>query len=94
MSRTNSRSSSASFGMLKIAGGIGVFIVAWIVQATMGDSSMFSMTYTDRGFWPGLLVNVTFFPGWIATVALIGGGIMEVADSSGGEPEPKPWERG
>lgn len=75
----------------KIAGGIAVFIVSSIIQATMGGSSMFSMSYVDRGFLAGLLVNVTFWPGWIFTVGLVGSGILELIDDDEG-PEPKPWE--
>jgi hypothetical protein len=70
-----------SDSVTKIAAGAAVFTVCWIVQATMGDSSMFSMEYTERGFFQGLLVNITFWPGWLATVALIGSGIAEMMDS-------------
>lgn len=78
--------------VVKIVGGLAVFVVCWIVQATMGDSSMFSMTYADRGFLQGLLVNVTFWPGWILTGVLIGGGIVDLvqADEDGGN--ARPWE--
>lgn len=69
----------------KIAGGIAVFIVCWIVQATMGDSSMFSMSYVDRGFVQGLLVNVTFWPGWFFTIGLIGAGAAELLGLDGAD---------
>ena len=80
-------------GIMKIVGGIAVFIACWIVQATMGDSSMFSMSYVNRGTLQGLLVNVTFWPGWILTGALIVAGIQELreADDSG-YANPQPWE--
>jgi hypothetical protein len=70
-----------SDSVTKIAAGAAVFAVCWMIQATMGDSSMFSMGYTERGFFQGLLVNVTFWPGWLATVALIGSGVAEMMDS-------------
>jgi hypothetical protein len=70
----------------KIAGGVAVFIVSWIVQATMGDSSMFSVSYVDRGFVSGLLVNITFWPGWIFTVGLIGSGVVELLDPDRADP--------
>lgn len=67
----------------KIAAGIAVFVVSWITQATMGDSSMFSMSYVDQGFIQGLLVNLTFWPGWLFTFLLIGAGVMEIIDGDG-----------
>ena len=67
-------------GTKKIAGGIAVFVVSWIIQAAMGDSTMFSMSYVDKGLIQGLLVNLTFWPGWLFTVILIGSGAMELID--------------
>lgn len=80
-------------GPAKIMAGIAVFIVSWIIQASLGDSSMFSMSYVDRGFLQGLLVNVTFWPGWVVTIGFIGSGIIDLLDA--GDPSdarPKPWE--
>lgn len=61
-----------------IAGGIAVFIVCSIIQAT-GGSSMFSNSYMppDSAFLD-LLLNVTFWPGWILTVGLIVQGVKDL----------------
>ena len=86
----NSRSGQA--GGLILAG-IAVFVVSSIVQSTMGDSSMFSMTYVEHGFVQGLLVNVTFWPGWIVTVGLIGSGVAHLLESDDpGEDSQGSWE--
>lgn len=66
-------------GVVRIVAGSAVFLGCWIVQATLGESSMFSMTYVDQGFVPMLLVNVTFWPGWIVTVGMIGSGVSQLA---------------
>ncbi|WP_052664704.1 hypothetical protein [Nitriliruptor alkaliphilus] len=86
-SNTRSDVSSATL----IGAGIAVFIVCWIIQATMGGSSMFSTTYTHRGFVQGLLVDVTFWPGWLMTGALVGKGVMQIvaAGDAGEGPEPR-----
>jgi hypothetical protein len=76
--------------MTKIVGGIAVFIVCWMVQAGLGDSSMFSMSYVNQGFVPGLLVTVTFWPGWIVTVGLIGSGIGELLEDD--DADSASWE--
>jgi hypothetical protein len=89
-----SAAKNESSAMLKIAAGIAVFFVAWIIQATMGDSHMFSMTYNSRGFWPELLIYATFIPGWMLTLWLVGSGVGQLLDASAGEPDPKPWEDG
>jgi hypothetical protein len=77
---------SESFDMMsggaKIAAGVGVFIIASIVQATLGDSSMFSVSYLDRGLLSAMLVNATFWPGWLFTVGLIGAGIIDLLDAA------------
>lgn len=76
-----------------ILAGIAVFVVSSIVQSTMGDSSMFSMSYVDRGFVQGLLVNVTFWPGWIVTVGLIGSGVAHLLEGDDpGEDSQGSWE--
>ena len=86
-------SQSGQAGGLMILGGIAVFIVSWIVQATMGDSSMFSTTYVDRGLVQALLVNVTFWPGWVVTVGLIGSGVAQLLDGDQpGDADTAPWE--
>lgn len=88
-----SASGSGPGPIVKIVGGVAVFVVCWIVQVTMGDSSMFSMTYADRGFLQGILVNATFWPGWILTGAFIGGGIVDLVDADDdGDANPRPWE--
>lgn len=88
-----SDASKSSGPATKIAGGIAVFIVSSIIQATMGDSSMFSMSYTSSGFLAGLLVNITFWPGWLFTLGLVGSGVLELIEPhDGSESEPKPWD--
>jgi hypothetical protein len=67
-----------SAGLAMIAAGVGVFIVSWTIQATMGDSTMFSFEYVDRGIFRSMLVNVTFFLGWAGTLWLIGIGLLMV----------------
>jgi len=63
-------------GWLMIGGGVGVFIIASIIQA-LGDSSMFSTYYYETGnVVIDLLVNFTFYPGWILTGALIVMGVL------------------
>lgn len=87
-----SASNIESSAMLRIAAGGAVFFVASVVQATMGDSHMFSMTYTDRGALASLLVNATFFPGWLLSLALVGTGVGQILDGSAGKADPKPWD--
>jgi hypothetical protein len=90
MSAAENRSSAT----LKIAAGIAVFVVAWIIQATMGESHMFSMSYVGRGFWPELLIFATFLPGWMLTLWLVGSGVGQLLDASASESDSKPWEEG
>lgn len=87
-----SKAKDESSARLKIAAGVATFLVAWSTQATMGDSHMFSMSYTYRGFWPELLVWATFVPGWLLTLSLVGSGIGQLLDAPAGGSEPKPWE--
>jgi hypothetical protein len=75
-------------GAARIVAGVGVFIVASIIQASMGDSSMFSMEYRPGNLFQDLMVNVTFWPGWLLTIGLIGSGVMELLDSGMTEEDP------
>jgi hypothetical protein len=61
-----------------IVGGIAVFIVCSIIQAS-GGSSMFSQSYypPDNAFID-LLMNLTWWPGWIATLGLIIAGVRQL----------------
>jgi hypothetical protein len=86
---------SFASGGARIVAGIGVFIIAWIIQATMGDSSMFSMEYRSGTLFQDLLVNMTFWPGWVFTIGLIGSGVLEVFEvEDAGEPESNASEVG
>lgn len=50
---------------------VGVFILCSIVQAIVGNSSMFSTAFETNGDpISRALVQLTFWPGWLATLGL------------------------
>lgn len=65
-----------SVGVMLILFGVGIFIVASIVQGACG-SSMFSSRYSsDVGAIKEFLINVTFWPGWVVSGGLVLRGVL------------------
>jgi hypothetical protein len=59
-------------GIATIVGGVGLFVLCSVIQASWGQSSMFSASYVrpESGF-QDLMITMTFYPGWVMTAVLV-----------------------
>jgi hypothetical protein len=70
------QSANKTQGIISLCGGVGIFIIASIIQG-IGGSSMFSLTYHQPdSVILNILMKISFWPGWILSVLLILGGIV------------------
>ena len=68
-------------GLAMIGIGVGVFVVAQIIQMIFG-SSMFSdsyyMSYDFGGIIAAILINLTFYPGWLISIGFVVLGVINM----------------